>query len=417
MKTILKNIISSLLAFRARGFLKKHRVQVIAVTGSIGKTSTRAAIYTVLQKRFKAHSSKKSFNTELGVSLAILQEDESGFTSPIAWLKILWRAFFVKKPLYQKIVLEMGADKPGDIKKLMRIAPPRVSVVTNVNPVHLGEGQFKDMAAIAKEKGTLVKYLPKTGVAILNFDDPYVRQMETKAAKFTYTLNEPGMLKAQHVQMTAKDIRFEVVFKGQTEKFKVPVIGEFQVYVLLPAIAVGLQMGMSLKECAEALSEFRLPAGRMNPIEGVNRTQIIDGSYNASPSTVAAALELLPKLKATRKIAALGMMNELGDYTHEAHLEIGQKAASTADWLVAVGQEAPTMKKGAMLAGMKESDIFTFFDSEEAGHFLCEKLRLGDLVLVKGSQNKVRMEKLVKLIMKHPELASSLLCRQEKAWD
>lgn len=417
MKAFFRSIIGALLAFKARSYLKTHRVQVIAVTGSVGKTSTKEAIFEVLSSKFDVYSSKKSFNTEFGLSLAVLQEEESGFSSPITWLKILGRVFFQKKKVYRKIVLEMGADKPGDIKKLIKIAPPKIAVVTNVRPVHLGEGQFKNLEAIAKEKGALVRYLPREGMAILNNDDEYVRVMQTSAGKFSYGAKSPAMLMAEGIKASAKDLKFKATFRGQTGEFTVPVIGEFQVYVLLPAIAVGLQLGMKLGECASALSDFQLPCGRMNPIAGVNRSQIIDSSYNASPTTVATAIDLLAQIKSSRKIAALGTMNELGEISYEAHIEIGKKAAQVADILVAVGHEAPIIKRGALEAGMKEDQIFTFFDSEDAGNFLKDRLKPGDLVLVKGSQNRVRMERLVKLIMKEPHKAGQLLCRQGKVWE
>jgi len=416
MKSFFRSIIGLLLALKARAYLKKHKVQVIAVTGSVGKTSTKEAIYKVLSSKFDVYSSKKSFNTEFGISLAVLQENESGFSSMIAWLKILNRALFQKKKIYKKVVLEMGADKPGDIKKLVRIAPPKIAVVTAVRPVHMAEGQFKNVEAIAREKGMLVQALPREGMAILNNDDENVRSMKTEAGKFSYGVEGPAMLTAEGIKATAKGLKFKASYRGDTGEFSVPVIGEFQVYVLLPAIAVGLQLGMKLGECASALSDFQLPPGRMNPITGVNRSQIIDSSYNASPTTVETALNVLDNIYSPRKIAALGTMNELGELTHEAHIAIGEKAAKVADLLVAVGHEAPTIKRGALEAGMKESDVYTFFDSEEAGKFLKDRLKQGDLVLVKGSQNKVRMERFVKLIMKESHKADQLLCRQGKAW-
>lgn len=416
MKALFRFIIVELLAFKAHAFLKSNHVQVVGVTGSVGKTSTKEAIFKLLSSRFEVYSSKKSFNTEFGLSLAVLQEEESGFSSPMAWLRILKRVLLDKKKVYKKIILEMGADKPGDIKKLIKIAPPIIAVVTTVRPVHLAPGQFASLEAIAKEKGQLVASLPKEGMAILNNDDDLVRVMPTIAGKLTYGVKNEAMLRGADVRAGAKDLQFKATYKGQSAEFRVPVLGEFQVYVLLPAIAVGLQLGMKLGECAVALADFSLPAGRMNPIAGINKSQIIDSSYNASPATVMTALELLDSLKATRKIAALGTMNELGEMTHSAHIEIGKKAAQVAKLLVAVGHEAPTIKQGALNGGMREEQIFTFFDSEEAGRFLQGQLKSGDLVLVKGSQNRVRMEKLVKLIMKEPKKAGELLCRQGEAW-
>jgi UDP-N-acetylmuramoyl-tripeptide--D-alanyl-D-alanine ligase len=417
MKSLFKFIIGQILAIKARQHLRKNRTQIIAITGSIGKTSTKEAIYKILKQKFNVYRSEKSFNTELGLSLAILQQDESGFSSPSAWLKILHRVFFKPKGVYQKMILEMGADHPGDIKKLVKIAKPTIGVITNIAPVHLAEGQFKDVHDIAREKGILIKNLPKEGIAVLNYDDPLIRNIQTNAQKITFGFEAPADVRAKDIHITAKHIRFTVTYKEQSEEFTVPVLGKFQVYVFLPAIAIGLQMGMTLKDCALALSDFVLPCGRMNLIPGINRSTIIDGSYNASPVTMKKALELLSELRSDRKIAALGTMNELGEMSKSAHLELGKQAASTANMLVAVGSEAVTVKQGAIDGGMEESKIFTFLDSEEAGHFLKEELSPGDLVLVKGSQNRVRMEKLVKIIMARPEKASKLLCRQGEMWE
>lgn len=417
MKRFFKFIITQLLVSKAKRYLKKHRVQVIAVTGSIGKTSAKQAIRHILKNHFKVYASPEGFNTELGISLAILQEEKSGFTSPLRWLKILKRAFFNKKEIFQKIILEMGADKPGDIKKLIKIAPPKIAVITNVNPVHLEKGQFKGIEDIHKEKGSLIKNMKKDGVAILNHDDPHVRSMETRARKISYGTEGEVDVRASNIHVSGKHIRFNVTYKRETVSFQVPVLGSFQVCMLLPAIAVALKLGMDLKECAEALKNYKLPPSRMNPLPGVNKSLIIDSSYNASPASMTKALELLAELKADRKIATLGTMNELGGITKEAHLTLGTQAYHAADVLVAVGQEAATIKQGAMEAGMPEDHIYTFFDSGDAGHFLKNFLEPKDLILVKGSQNRVRLERLVKIIMAHPEKAGILLCRQDEAWE
>ncbi|MBN2087130.1 UDP-N-acetylmuramoyl-tripeptide--D-alanyl-D-alanine ligase [Candidatus Peregrinibacteria bacterium] len=417
MKFFFKFIIGMVLSIKAKQYLRKHRTQVIGITGSIGKTSTKEAVYQILKNHFNVYSSKKSFNTKLGLSLAVLQEEESGFSSIRAWFSILKRVLFDKKLVYQKMVLEMGADHAGDIKKLVKIAKPKIGVITNIAPVHLNEGQFNDIYDIAKEKETLVKMLPKDGVAILNYDDPLIRDMKTNAQKITFGLDPSAMVRAHDIKMTNRDIHFTVTYKDESEEFVIPVLGKFQVYVFLPAIAVALVLGMKIKECSEVLNKFSLPAGRMNPILGLNKSMIIDGSYNASPVTMKSALELMDELKADRKIAALGTMNELGEISKESHFKLGRSAASFSDILIAVGPEASTIKQGALDAEMSEDKIFTFLDSEEAGYFLKDKLEPKDLILVKGSQNHVRMEKFVKVIMAEPEKAPELLCRQGEAWE
>jgi UDP-N-acetylmuramoyl-tripeptide--D-alanyl-D-alanine ligase len=417
MKTLFRFIITKILALKAKHFLKKNKIQVIAVTGSIAKTTTKEAIFHLLKKKFKISKRPQGFNTELGISLAILQEGKSGFSSIKMWFRILKRALFGEKEIFQKIILEMGADKPGDIKKLTRIARPKIGVITNVNPVHLEKGQFSDLEDIRREKNSLVKNMAKDGIAVLNFDDPLVKTMETGAHKVSYGLGADSEVMGSDVEATNKSLKFKVSYKDSSHAIEVPVLGAFQVYAFLAAITVALKLGISLKDCAEALKDFQMPPGRMNPLPGHNNTYIIDSSYNASPVSNEKALELLSELRAERKIAALGTMNELGDMTKESHLNLGAQSAKAANLLFAVGPEAVTIKQGALDAGMKEENIYTFLDSEEAGHALKQILQPKDLVLVKGSQNKVRMEKLVKVIMEHPEQAKELLCRQDEAWE
>ncbi len=417
MKTLFRPIIGALLAFQAKRFLRQSGAQVVAITGSVGKTSTKEAIYAVLKPHFKVCRSQKSFNTPIGLSLAVLQETGSGFSSPLKWMEILWRAFFGKKEACQILVLEMGADSPGDIPKLMKIAPPQISVVTHVQPVHLAPGQFADLESIAREKGSLARGVGKDGTAILNADDPRVAAMPSPGTRFTFGQSPDATLRASDVKATWQGIEFRVHYEGKEALFAVPILGSFQVYVCLPAIAVGLRMGLSLEQCAAALAEFRLPPGRMNPIDGLHGSTIVDGSYNASPASTKRALELLASLEGKRKIAALGTMNELGELSTQEHLQLGSAAAQAADLLVFVGKEAATLKQGALEAGFPPEKVFTFFDSREAGAFLEDRLEPKDVVLVKGSQNQVRMEKLVKAIMKQPEKARHLLCRQGEAWE
>ena len=417
MKKIFRFIISSILKCKAKSYLKKNNVDVIAITGSIGKTSTKEAVYFLLKNKFSTYKSPKGFNTDIGLSLSILQEDESGFSSFISWFKILKRIFTKKLDIYKKMVLEMGADKRGDIKKLISIAKPSISIITNVNPVHLGDGQFKDIEDIAKEKSSLIKGLNQDNLAILNFDDENVRNMQTIAKKFSYGSSADVDLKVSNIKTTNTSISFLLDYKNEFVSFNIPVLGAFQVYVFLPAIATALNLGFSLKECANILKSFKLPKSRMNPIKGINDSLIIDSSYNSSPISANKALELLSSLSAKRKISALGSMNELGEISKEMHINLGIQAAQISNIIVAVGLEAANIKQGAISVGMPEQNIYTFFNSEDAGIFLKDFIKADDIILVKGSQNKVRMERLIKLIMDNPSKAKNLLCRQDDSWD
>lgn len=416
MKVLFRLPVEAFLTFKAKCLLRRNKTKIIAITGSVGKTSTKEAIYQVLKKRFRVYRSSKSFNTPIGLSLTILQQRESGFSSPLAWLKILNNVHCKKIKMPDFLILEMGADHPGDIEKLVKIAQPDIAVITHIKPVHLAEGQFKDLKHIAWEKSHLIRPLQRQDLAVLNDDDFLIHKMNTLAHVITYGQSQGVVLQAHDIHQSAQALTFRVTYHAQTAEFKVPVLGEFQVYVCLPAIAIGLHLGMSLKECARALSNFHLPPGRMNPLPGIKGSSLIDGSYNASPATMEAALELLRQLPGNRKIAALGTMNELGEASTEAHVELGRQAARRVDFLVAVGQEAEAVKQGALEAGLKEEQIFICPDSKSAGRFLRAQVQEEDLILIKGSQNKVRMEHCVKRLMKYPQNAARVLCRQGKMW-
>lgn len=417
MKSILKWIITQLLVFRSKRFLVKNKVEVIAVTGSVGKSTTKKAIFHILKKHFKVHAAEEGFNTPIGVALTILRQNESGFSSIKKWAQILRSVFFQKIEPYEKIILEMGADQPGDIQRLVKIAPPNIGVITAVREVHLDQGQFNSIDEITKEKSQLIAHMPGSGYAILNGNDERVLQMQTHARRLTYGLNSEFDLFTSELSSTLSGLNFKVHYQNQTEYFVVPVLGDFQIFNLLPAIAVALKFNLTLKQCTDALADFSLPAGRMTLLEGVKDTTIIDSSYNSSPSSVQAALDFIAGQKAGRKVLAIGTMNELGSFSDQAHLDLGEKAAQVGDLLIFVGPQAHLLKEGAMKTGKKEEFIFTFFDSVQAGCFLKEKLLPEDLILVKGSQNRVRMERLIKEIMAHPEKASRLLCRQGEEWE
>ena len=401
--------------------LKKIHPEVIGVTGSVGKTSTKDAIFSVISTHVAAHCNKKSYNTEFGLHLTIL-EQESGYSSPLKWLEALlkgaWNTVMLTEPSYRELVLEMGADKPGDIEYLLRHVHPRIGVFTAVKGVHLGEGQFPDLEAIFNEKATLIRSLPTDGWAILNADDERVISLkdEVQAHVLTFGLSSKATLRAKHVESGLDGLRFTLSYEDKSHVVHLPeLMGEHQVYVVLPAIAVGFLVGMTLPQIMEALKGFRLPPGRMNRLEGAQGSLIIDSSYNASPDTMGAALEVLRSVPG-RKIAALGSMNELGPHSEQAHRRIGKMVPQVADMLVTVGEAARFYAEEALSHGLSKDFVVQFDSAKAAGEFLKNKLRSGDVVLVKGSQNKIRMEYLVREIMQHPEQASDVLVRQDAYW-
>ncbi len=400
--------------------LGKIKPAIVGVTGSVGKTSTKEAIYAVLG----GHRTQKSYNTEFGVMLAVL-EQESGYSSPLKWLVAMTRAFFstlfLEPPYYRTLIVEMGADKPRDIEYLVKHLPPQIGVLTAVKPVHLAEGQFKNVDEVLEEKSKLLAALPRDGWAIVNADDRRVMEVvpKLKCRVLSVGMSSKADLRAKEVESGLQGLKFTLSYEDRTHTLHFPhLLGEHQVYVILPAIAVGFLHGLSITDIMERLRDFRLPPGRMSVLEGVHGSIIIDSSYNASPETMAAALQVLAGIPVGmgRKIAALGSMNELGKGAEREHRKIGKMLPTVCDVLVTVGGEARWFAEEAMAHGLPRESVFSFDSSLEAGNFLRQNIAKRDVILAKGSQNRVRMEHCVKIILAHPEEAANLLPRQDEYW-
>lgn len=421
IKSIAKKAVLMGMEPLTRWRLKKIHPEVIGVTGSVGKTSTKEAIYSVISTQVATHRNKGSYNTEFGLHLSIL-EQESGYSSPWKWglalAKGAFDTFMITEPPYKKLVLEMGADKPGDLDYLLKNVQPSIGVLTAVKEAHLGAGQFPDIESILEEKAKLVQSLPEDGWAILNADDERVAGLAPglRCHVMTVGMSSKADLRAKHVESGRDGLRFTLAYENKSHPIHLPqLIGEHHIYVVLPAIAVGFLMGMTLPKIIEALKEFKLPPGRMNRIEGREGSLIIDSSYNASPDTMEAALEVLRSLPG-RKIAALGSMNELGEHAEVAHRRIGKLVPQCADMLITVGESARLYADQALSHGLSSDFVIQFDSSKAAGEFLKNKIRKDDVIMVKGSQNKVRMENLIQEIMAHPKQAPELLVRQSDYW-
>jgi len=433
MTNLFRKIIEWKLRVLAKWVLKKYKPKIVGVTGSVGKTATKEAIYTVLSSKFRVWKNIKNYNNELGVPLSILGM-ESGFQNPFSWLVIFIKGmamiFWRKKDYPEMLVLEMGADKPGDIKYLIDLAPCNASVITAIGRVH--EEYFGSLEKIAKEKQSIVSRLKKDDFAVLNADDVMVMEAQdkTRGQVITFGFSENADVRATEVNISSgpsadpwvdvqiKGLSFKMIYKGSSVPIFLPlVLGNHQVYSALAASAVGFSFGMNSVEVSEVLKKYSSPPGRMILLPGIKHTSIIDDSYNSSPMAAVAALDLLEKIKVSdKKFVAFGDMMELGDYTEQGHREVGEKAASAADVLVTVGNRAKFIAQSAIENGMSEDKVFSFGNTTEAGKFIQQRIKQGDIILIKGSQS-ARMEKVVKELMAEPLKAKELLVRQGMEWE
>jgi len=350
---------------------QRFELLVVGVTGSIAKTSTKEAVAAVLGRRFRTLRNEGNLNNEIGLPLTVLRIE----------------------PEHQAAVLEMGMYVGGEIADLARIARPRIGVVTAVLPVHLA--RIGSLGAIEAAKGELLEALPRDGTAVLNGDDPIVRRMgrRTQARSLTYGFDEGADVTAQAVESAGLDgMRFVLRVDGERQAVAIPTLGRLSVHNALAAAAVGRAAGLSLEEIGAGLEAGWSAPHRAQLVRAGGIT-MVDDSYNASPRSVVAALDLLAGLPG-RRGAILGEMLELGDASVDGHRAVGEAAARIVDWLVVVGRNAAPIAEGALDAGLDPARVTTAPDAEAVLATLPPRLRGGDVVLVKASRG-IGLDRLV----------------------
>ncbi|MBW8009827.1 MAG: UDP-N-acetylmuramoyl-tripeptide--D-alanyl-D-alanine ligase [Chloroflexi bacterium] len=355
----------SLLALQqiARFWRRKLDVRVTGITGSVGKSTTKEVTAEVLSQSFTTLKNPGNLNNEIGLPLTILR-----LTSA-----------------HQQAVLEMGFYVAGEIDLLCDIALPHIGVVTNIGTVHAERAGSQE--AIAEGKSELVRSLPDSGVAILNYDDPLVRKMAelTKARVFFYGLTPDAELWADEVEGLGLDgIRFKLHHGAESMHLRVPMIGRHSVHTALRAVAVGLMVGMGWQEIITGL-RFGHTQLRLVAVRAKNGALLLDDTYNASPQSAIAAINLLEELQG-RKIAVLGDMLELGPYERQGHEMVGRRAAEVVDRLIVVGERARIIANAARDAGLKATNITEVEDTQAAVVLIRNKFDSRDVVLVKGSR-------------------------------
>lgn len=355
----------------AAGWRLRFDPLVVGVTGSIAKTSTKEAIAAVLVQRFPTLRSEGNQNNEIGLPLTVLRMG----------------------PQHEAAVFEMGMYVGGEIAELARIARPRVGVVTAIQPVHLS--RIGSIEAIEAAKGELLEALPRDGTAVLNADDRIVRRMarRTVARVVSYGFDESADVTAESVESAGlAGMRFVLRIEGVRQPVTIPTLGRLSVHNALAGAAVGRVAGLTFAEIAAGLATGWSAPHRAQVVQAGGVT-LVDDSYNASPRSVVAALELLGGLPG-RRGAVLGEMLELGDASEDGHRTVGEAAARTVDWLVVVGRDASPIAEGAHDAGMELDRITTARDVDAVLATLPPRLRRGDVVLVKASRG-IGLDRLV----------------------
>ncbi|KKT28654.1 hypothetical protein A3G55_03610 [Candidatus Giovannonibacteria bacterium RIFCSPLOWO2_12_FULL_44_25] len=418
MRVIIKNLITRVLVWEAKMALRRHGPQIIGITGSVGKSSAKEAVFAVLEQKFNVRKGLKSYNSELGLSLAVLGL-ETRWLNPIGWLNNIYLGFKeIFKEFPKILILEMGVDRPGDLDKLLKIARPDIAIVTAVGEIPVHVEFFAGAEEVAKEKAKILKSLPANGKAILNYDDETVWAMKekTNAEVLGFGFASGADVVASNYQISENGISFKIEHNGSTVPIRLKnVFGKQAVYASLAAAAAGLVHSMNLIEISGALQKYQPPPGRLRLIQGIKNSFILDDSYNASPLAVHAALDTLKDFAGKRKMVVFGDMLEIGKFTILAHKAVGERVASFADYFVTVGPRAKFSAEEAVSRGMPKERVKSFSTTKEAAGYIKNIMQEGDLILVKGSQ-AMRMERIVEEIMATPEDAPKLLARQDKFW-
>jgi UDP-N-acetylmuramoyl-tripeptide--D-alanyl-D-alanine ligase len=352
---------------------RRLNLRVIGITGSVGKSTTKELVAEVLKQRYRTLKNPGNLNNEIGLPLTVLHLSEG----------------------HERAVLEMGFYVPGEIALLCDLALPQIGVVTNIGTVHAERAGSQE--TIAKGKAELVQALPGApeGVAILNYDDPLVRKMEdqTSARVFFYGLNPQAELWADNVEgLGLEGIRFRLHYHNEVISLRVPLIGRHSVHTSLRAAAVGLVEGLTWQEIFNGLRSEHTQL-RLVAVRSASGALILDDTYNASPQSTLAALNLLDELEG-HKIAVLGDMLELGPYERQGHEMVGVRAAEVADRLITVGERARDIARSAWQSGLSKKVIHELSNSDQAIELLKTQLSPTDVVLIKGSHG-MQMDRIV----------------------
>ncbi|MCE5258164.1 MAG: alanine racemase [Chloroflexi bacterium] len=377
----------------ARYILAARKVEVIGVTGSLGKTSTKEAAAEVLSQRYEVFKSYANYNGRLGLAITLGKHE----------------------PAQRLAVLELASDSVNEIRDLAEITRPTVGIVTNISASHIQ--LFGSLERITFEKARLIQALPETGYAILNYDDPRVRSMaeQTRAHVISFGLNEGFDLAGSSINIQPDGTSMTICHAGRPHQVRIPLLGEQHAYTMLAASALGILYGLSWDEISAGLASVQPLPGRTRLLAGINGSQILDDSYNANPTSAIAALRAAAALPAQRRWFLFGDMAQLGEYATDGYLAVGRAAGQLTDVMVTKGEHSQLAAEEAIKHGLNPAAVHVTYTAQDAARILQAHLQPGDLLLVKGSA-EARLEMVTRELLADPSLAPALLPRQNSGW-
>ncbi len=413
MKQIARTIIGTVLGWQVRRLRAMHSFKIVGVVGSIGKTSTKLAIAQTLGHKYRVQYQSGNYNDLVSVPLVFFGQTMPALFNPFAWLKLLFQNELMLRKAYpyDVVVVELGTDGPGQIASFQAYLQLDIAVVTAITPEHMEF--FADINAVAREELSVSNYAE---TMVVNADFVNADHRALLSATRTYSISQTADYEARAITYTPTGITFNVVYTSEPIQSTVTIraFSEAHIHSALAAAAVARMSGLSADEIPEALSRITPVAGRMQMLNGIKNSKIIDDSYNASPEATRDALNTIYRIEAPQKIALLGNMNELGSFTEQAHQELGNYCDSNQlDEVITLGPDANKfLAPAAIKNGCK---VTTCSSPYEAGRYLSSILQEGALILAKGSQNGVFAEEALKPLL--ADTADSvLLVRQSPYW-
>lgn len=406
-----KSLICLILEAQVKALIKRHPVKVVAVAGSVGKTSTKTAIAKVLSEGLRVRFQDGNYNDRLTVPLIFFNQKEPGIFNLLAWLKIIFSNFrdIKKNYPFDVVIVELGTDAPGQIERFKYLKPDLL-LITAIAPEHMEN--FKDLDAVAQEEFAINSYAKKV---IINIDDCSSNFLEHQSY-LSYGLSEQAEYRLENVNYQGIDgVQADIFWKdGSKDRLLLKYAGKQGAKICLAAATCGDILGLEHQTLTRAIQELLPVNGRMNKLRGIKDSIIIDDTYNSSPSAAIAALDVLYATRADNRIALLGSMNELGEFSKPAHESVGMYCdPKQLDLVVTLGSEANEYL--APIALRQGCRVERFEDPKQAGEFIMSRLKDKTVVLAKGSQNGVFAEESVKVLLNNPNDQQELV-RQSPYW-